>query len=423
MKSNKENSLLQQQLEYVIENSSFYQNILCEFISNSGNIISSFYDFPFTTKREIIADQKVNGPYGSNLCVDIKQIKRIHKTSGTTGRPVIITYTDQDIAHTIKAGAKCFASSGLTSSDVVIHCLNYNMWAGGFTDHQSLEATGAAVIPFGVGNSKNLIETILTIQPTAIHCTPSYLSKLELILKTDFNLQPSDLSLKLGLFGAEPGIQDEVFRKNIEQKWKIKAMNANYGMSDVLSMFGGECSKQCGLHFMANDVLLPELLDTKIMKIIPVESGVEGELILTNLCKEAQPLIRYRTNDIIKIISTEECNCGESGFRFEVIGRSDDMFTIKGVNIFISGIQNILNSYNDEITSVYQVHINKTEPVSNILIKLELRNESDIDTNSFKDRFIEKFKATTGIKPDLHLTDEGALPRTEGKSKILFRSL
>lgn len=423
MKSNKENSLLQQQLEYVIENSPFYQKKLCEFISDSGSILSSFYDFPFTTKREILADQKENGPYGSNLCVDIEQLKRIHKTSGTTDRPVILAYTDQDIAHTIKAGARCFTSSGLSSSDVVVHCLNYNMWAGGFTDHQSLEATGAAVIPFGVGNSKNLIETILTIQPTAIHCTPSYLSKLELILKTDFNLQPSDLSLKLGLFGAEPGIQNEVFRNNIEQKWKIKAMNANYGMSDVLSMFGGECSRQCGLHFMANDVLLPELLNTKTMKVIPVESGAEGELVLTNLCKEAQPLIRYRTNDIIKIISIEKCNCGESGFRFEVIGRSDDMFTIKGVNLFLSAIQNIINNYIGEITSVYQVHINKHEPVSNILIKLELRIDSEIDPNTFKDRFVADFKAATGIKPDLHLANEGALPRTEGKSKILFRSL
>ena len=112
LKSNKENSLLQRQLEYVINNSSFYQKKLCEFISNSGNILSSFYDFPFTIKREIIADQEVNGPYGSNLCVDIKQVKRIHKTSGTTGRPVILAYTDQDIAHTIKAGATGFARWG-----------------------------------------------------------------------------------------------------------------------------------------------------------------------------------------------------------------------------------------------------------------------------------------------------------------------
>ena len=414
---------LGKQLNYVISNSAFYQKKFRDLKISRRDFTKIFKELPFTTKEELLHDQKENPPFGNHCCVKKEKIKRIHKTSGTTNKPLIIALTENDINTTVNIGRKCFTSSGLTEKDMVVHCLSYNMWMGGYTDHQSLEATGAAVIPFGVGNTTNLIDIILSIKPTAIHCTPSYLAKIELILKEEFDLTPKDLELKLGLFGAESGLQNPEFRNNIEKVWGLKAMNANYGMADVLSMFGAECEYQSGLHFMGEGVLYPELINPQSEVLLKINDGVIGELVLTNLCREAQPLIRYRTNDIIKILSTEKCNCGQTGFLFEVIGRSDDMITIKGVNVFVSAIEKVISDNLEFLTGVFQILINKYDPIDMLLIKIEMKQRSELQVNELKNRIIKKFKARLGIKPEIEFVSEGMLPRTEGKSKKIIRIL
>ena len=417
-----QNLNLKDAIKKIIKNSLFYQKKFS--ISNVdlvGNII--FEELPFTTKNDLLEDQQKNPPFGSNLCVDVNKILRIHQTSGTTNKPLIITLTQKDINVNIAIGKRCFISSGLSEKDIVVHCLSYNMWMGGFTDHQSLEATGAAVIPFGVGNSKKLVNMIFSLKPTTIHCTPSYMKRLELLIKNEFNFQPKDLGLKLGLFGAESGLQNAEFKKNIENIWGLKAMNANYGMADVLSIFGAECRYQNGLHFMGEGVIYPELIDYRTGELLPIQKDVEGELILTNLVREAQPLIRYRTNDIIKILATEKCSCGQSGFRFEIIGRSDDMMTIKGVNVFVSAIENLLNDNLDFLTGMFQIHINKHAPIDEIHLKIEVKNETLISDIPFKQELLNKFKEKLVISPSIDFILDGYLPRTEGKSQKLFRDL
>ena len=409
------------QVNHVLDISDFYKRKLKGHLKIKT--INDFVFLPFTTKSELLQDQENNPPFGSNLCIPKQNIQRIHKTSGTTNKPLLIALTENDISNTVEVGAKCFSISGLKSTDIVIHCLNYNMWAGGYTDHQSLEKTGAAVIPFGVGNSKKLIETILQIKPTAIHCTPSYLSKLELIMDQEFGLKPQSLNLKLGLFGAESGLQNDDFRENIEKNWGLKAMNANYGMSAVLSMFGAECRFQDGLHFIGYNVIYPELIDYHTGNLLQIENGVVGELVLTNLYKEAQPLIRYRTNDIIKILAINKCECGEKSFRFEVIGRSDDMIVIKGVNVFISAIDKIINNHLEKITSVYKILIKRNEPVDRILIKLEMRNNIINNKENFVNKIISDFKEKIGIKPEIKLVKEKSLPRVEEKTKKVYKTL
>lgn len=413
-------ALLKKQIEYVIKNSSFYRNKLNG--KDAEEIYSKFPKIKFTTKKELLEDEEKNPPFGSNLCVSKKDIRRVHKTSGTTNIPLMLALTENDIFNTVKVGAECFRSSGLTEKDIVIHCLNYNMWAGGYTDHQSLEKTGAGVIPFGVGNSHSLIETILLLRPTAIHCTPSYLKKLELILKNDFKLKPKDLKLRLGLFGAESGLQNPLFRKNIEETWGMKAMNANYGLSDVLSIFGSECKYQKGLHFFGEGIIYPELINPQTLETVPIMPDAEGELVLTNLCKEAQPLLRYRTNDIIKVLSVNKCKCGRDSFMFEVIGRSDDMFVVKGVNVFLNAIENIISKYINVLTGVYQIHISKIEPIDKIKLHLEVKKMKNPE-DSFCKMLKKTFQQKLSFSPEIILLQEGELPRTESKSKKIFRTL
>lgn len=407
---------LENRIKKIRQESVFYRKKL-------PRTINRFEEIPFTLKSELLNDQDKFPPFGSNLCVNVNKIRRIHKTSGTTNKPLIIALTQKDINTTIGVGKRCFISSGLSEKDMVVHCLSYNMWMGGYTDHQSLEATGAAVIPFGVGNSIKLIDTILTLKPTAIHCTPSYMKKLELLLKGEFNLKPKDLGLQLGLFGAESGLQNSKFRKNIENVWKIKAMNANYGMADVLSIFGAECKNQNGLHFMGDGVIYPELIDYKTGQLYPIEKGVEGELVLTNLVKEAQPLIRYRTNDIIKILSTEKCSCGQTGFRFEVIGRSDDMITVKGVNVFLTAIESLIAEYLQFFTGVFEIHLNKIEPIDKIKLRIEVKEGRLILDKNIRNEVSDKFRERLIIKPEIDFVLDGKLPRTEGKSKKIFKDL
>lgn len=410
---------LEKQLEYVLEKSAFYKN---KFGSMSAkDAVKSFEELPFTYKSEILKDQEAFPPYGSNLCVGVEQLCRIHKTSGTTNKPVIIALTKNDVKNVLKVGKNCFETSGLRQSDTVVHCLNYNMWAGGLTDHLSLEETGATVIPFGVGHSENLLQTMIDLDVTAIHCTPSYLSKLEEILDKEFQKKPKDLGLRLGLLGAESGLQNPNFRHKIENDWGFKAMNANYGMSEVLSMVASECELQTGLHFRADEFIYVEIIDEN-GKSLPVEKGTTGELIFTNLDKEAQPLIRYRTGDVVRV-TEEKCKCGYSGMLFEIIGRSDDMIVVKGLNVFVSAIEKVLQEHLDVIATEYRILVNKTDPIEDIVIQVE-GLEHDLEKNFVIEKMLKnELRNKININCEIQILSKDTLQRTEGKTKHLLRIL
>lgn len=410
---------LETQLHYVLENSEFYRRKFGDITAREA--VERFEELPFTYKSEILQDQSAFPPYGSNLCVEPERLRRIHKTSGTTNKPVIIALTKNDSDTVLEVGKKCFEASGLEAGDTVVHCLNYNMWAGGLTDHLSLEETGATVIPFGVGHSENLLQTIIDLKVSAIHCTPSYLSKLEQVLDKEFNMKPRDLNLRLGLLGAESGLQNSNFRKKIEATWGFKAMNANYGMSEVLSMVASECSLQTGLHFRADEAVYVEIIDGE-GKTLPIKEGEAGELVFTNMKKEAQPLIRYRTGDIIRI-TKERCGCGYSGMLFEIIGRSDDMIVVKGLNVFVSAIEKILQEHLEEITTEYRILVNETDPIEDIVIQVESIRHKPEENSIIKKMLMAELKNKINIKCEIQILPNGTLPKTEGKTKHLQRVL
>lgn len=256
--------LLQKLVDFLYDKNEFYAKKLKSFGFKKGDInnLEDFHLLPFTYKEELVKSQKEYPPLGNYVNYGTQNIiRRIHKTSGTSGNPIYIAMSENDIRETLKAGRRAFVCAGVLPGEIVVHCLNYCMWAGGLTDHLSLEAAGAAVIPFGVGNTKSLIKTILDLKPIAISCTPSYLPLLESILDSEFKLKPWQLGLRKGYFGGEGGLQNEKFRKNIEDIWGISAIDANYGMSEALSIFGSECSNKAGLHFHGQGIIHVELID------------------------------------------------------------------------------------------------------------------------------------------------------------------
>lgn len=335
-----ENSALKAILSKAYKNSKFWKNILKK--SGYGNKNFKFSNVPLLNKSQLIIDQKKNKSFSSLLCVPKNQVTRIHKTSGTSTRPLLIYLTEKDLQTTVEIGSKTFLKAGLNENDVIVHCLNFNMWSGGVTDYLSLEKTGATCIPFGSGNTEALINLIKDLKVNSISCTPSYIFKIYEKCK-EMKISFKSLGLKKGFFGGENFIQISNMRKLIEKKFKISAIDANYGLSEVLSIIAGEDHNKNGLIFNAQGVLYPELINGK-GKNIEIKKGATGELVLTTLKKDAQPLIRYRTNDTVKILESYNDNQdGLARFRFKIIGRSDEMFNIKGVNFFPESISNLFS--------------------------------------------------------------------------------
>jgi phenylacetate-CoA ligase len=420
-----ENPLLVRQLRRVMEDSPFYARKYRLAGIGLGDLSDSLSLslLPFTEKSEVIVDQNSHPPFGENLAVDPAALRRVHRTSGHSGRPVYVAYTLEDIAMTLEAGARSFWCAGVRPGDVVIHCLNYCLWTGGLTDHHILEYTGACVVPYGVGNSRNLVDTIRYLRPTAISCTPSYLATLELLLRDEFQMQPRDLGLKVGLFGGEAGIQDHAFRSRIEELWGLRAVDANYGVSDVLSIFGAECECRDGLHFHGQGVLHVELVDPASGHPLPFERGRVGEFVYTTLRRESQPLIRFRSHDLAEIVDTGRCECGRTGFRFRILGRSDDMLVVKGINVFPHAVGEVIAVFGDRLTGEFEIIADSPPPLDHIRLRTEVRpGISAEQAAELAEALQREIRVRLEVTAKIDLVPEGTIPRTEGKSQRIRRN-
>lgn len=385
---------------------------------SAQDVFQSFQRLPLLDKDTLLADQRENGPFGSLLAVPLNDVRRVHRTTGTTGIPLLVVATTSDIENAVRVGSRAFSCAGVEPGQVVVHCLNYCMWSGGVTDHQCLEAAGAAVIPFGVGNSRELVQTILNVRPTALSCTPSYLLRLKQLLVEEFGIEPASLGLKMALCGGEGGLQDVDVRRSIEETWDITAVDANYGLSEVLSIIASECPARDGLHFHAQLVLFPELVDAD-GAACDIVKGATGELVLSNLSREAQPLFRYRTKDVIRIIDTAICACGRQGFRFKVIGRADDMITVKGVNFDPGVLQGIVAGY-IQLSGEYRLYVPRP-PIQQLTLELEqARDPMAADYSDIGREISSYLSSAHSVRIDIRFVRYGSIPRTEGKTRRII---
>jgi phenylacetate-CoA ligase len=311
-------------------------------------------------------------------------------------------------------------AAGARPGDRVIHCLNYCLWTGGVTDHLALEAAGACVAPFGVGNTDRLLETIADLRITAISCTPSYPALLEKVLRSA-NRRPRDLGLRLGLFGGEAGLDNPEFRQNLEATWGFGVRNANYGMSEVLSNFASQCERTNDLHFHGADALFVEVLDPAGNRQ-PIREGSTGELVCTHLAKECQPLLRYRTRDLITVTRSGTCDCGRTSWRFRVTGRTDDMFNVRGVNVFPTAVQNGLLSRPDLCSGQFRILLRGPGPYDRIEIEAEAAPDLDPAQWAGAALALEAVvRQHAGAAASVALLQPDSLPRTAGKTTWIVR--
>ncbi|MCP4335266.1 MAG: phenylacetate--CoA ligase [Gammaproteobacteria bacterium] len=365
--------LWQAQSLYVSRHSHFYRD-LWQGRKPPANL-GDLAELPLSAKAQLRLSQAATPPFGDYLASTRDVVTRLHRTSGTSGQAMNLALSARDCEITEALGGRSQCSAGLRAEHSVVHCLNYQMWMGGVTDHLTLEKTGAMVVPFGVGGTELLIRTILEIGINAISCTPSYPAVLEKVLDEHFpDLTPRDLGLKLGLFGGEAGLDDPAFRKRIRDTWGMEPRNANYGVSDVMSNFAAQCEHDTRLHFLAADNLYPEIIDPESEQPLPLEPGTEGELVLTHLLRDCQPLVRFRSGDIIALDEMSACRCGHRGMRFRVVGRSDDMVVVRGLNIFPSMVAAVINAF-DELSGNYRIVLDSKPPYDLLPISVELAPE------------------------------------------------
>lgn len=364
---------------------------------------------PFTTK----SDLRDSYPYGM-FAVSMDQVVRLHASSGTTGKPTVVGYTRNDLETWSNLVARVVTQAGVTSRDVAQVCFGYGLFTGGFGLHYGLERVGAAVVPASSGNTARQIMLMKDFGVTALVSTPSYSLHMAEVAR-DEGIDPHDLKVRVGLFGAEPWT--ESMRKEIEKTWGLRATD-NYGLSEIIGPgVAGECEVGGGMH-ISEDHFLAEIINPGTGEPLPY--GEKGELVITTLTKEALPLIRYRTKDVTAL-NPEPCKCGRTTARMQkVLGRSDDMLVIRGVNVFPSQIENVLMNING-LAPHYMVVVNRRGYLDELEVHVELTSEkftgSFRDLEAFERRIASKLQNALSIQPKVKLVEYRSLERSMGKAK------
>lgn len=365
---------------------------------------------PFTTKQ----DFRDTYPFGL-LAVPMNQVVRVHASSGTTGKPVTAYYTRNDLENWAHLMARVFTAGGIGPGDLVQNAYGYGLFTGGLGAHDGAQLVGAAVVPSSVGNSRRQILLIQDLGVTGLACTPSY----ALIIGETAREQGVDLSktsrLRVGFFGAEPC--SEPMRKEIEDCLGLKALDI-YGLTEILGPgVAHECLNQRGLH-LEEDNFLVEVLDPETGQAL--DPGQRGELVLTTLTKEAMPVLRYRTRDIVSLYP-DECPCGRTFVRMtKITGRTDDMLIVRGVNVFPSQIEDALLRV-DGLEPHYQIVVDRDSHLDDLEVWVEVSGDIFTDEMAMMETLELKVRAelesVLGIWTRVRLVEPGSLERSEGKAK------
>lgn len=364
---------------------------------------------PFMQKTDL----RDTYPYGL-FAVDMSEVIRLHASSGTTGKPIVVGYTAEDLAVWESTVRRALLMYGVRRGDIVQVSYGYGLFTGGLGAHGGAQSLGCTVVPASGGNTERQVMLLKDFGVTAMACTPSYfIHVIEQAQKMGIDMHT--LPLRFGIFGAEPW--SEQMRKFIQENTNVEAFDI-YGLSEIAGPgVGGECPAHAGIHIF-EDHYYPEIVDPETGE--PLPDGQEGELVLTTLSKRAMPILRYRTHDITKIIS-EPCACGRTIRRIARIGRrSDDMFIIRGVNVFPSQIEVALMNM-PEVSPNYRIILTREKELDNVLVEVEIKPEFFTDSiaelESIRRRAREAIAKIVGIRMEVKIVEPNTIARSEGKAK------
>lgn len=393
-------------IKYVYENVEYYRDKINDKGIKLEDIksLDDLKKLPFTTKDDL----RSNYPF-KTFGVQLEDIIRVHASSGTTGKPTVVGYTKGDIDNWSNMNKRNLENIGVNNKDIIQVSYGYGLFTGGLGMHYGIETLGATVIPMSTGNTQKQIMLLQDFKATGICSTPSYILFLyDEMIKQGIN--PKTLSLKFSVLGAEPWSLE--MRKDIENKFNIKAYDI-YGLSEIMGPgVGMECKEQNGLH-INEDFFIIEIIDGETGEV--KEEGEKGELVITTISKDGIPMIRYRTKDITSII-TEECKCGNVTRRINrIYGRSDDMLIIRGVNVFPSQIESVILEI-PEILPFYQIIVDRKNNIDVFSVEIETTLKTQKEKDSLSSKIKSKLNSVLGINPNIILLSENSLKRVEGKA-------
>ena len=392
------------QIQRLIKTDSYYGKMYRDMGIDGISSQEDFEKLPFSSKDDL----RNAYPLGIQAVPD-EEVVRIHSSSGTTGKPVIIPYTAKDVDDWAIMFARCYETAGITKKDRIQITPGYGLWTAGIGFQAGCEKLGAMAIPMGPGNTEKQLQMMIDLKSTVITATSSY----ALLLSEEINKRGirDKIHLKKGVFGSERW--SEKMRKSIAEGLGIELYDI-YGLTEIYGPgIGINCPNERGIHYW-DDYIYIEIIDPKTGK--PVPDGTEGEIVITTLVKEGAPLIRFRTHDISRIIP-EKCSCGRSYPRIDVIkGRSDDMFKVHGVNMFPSQVEEILKKV-DGVSSEYSINIAHDDEKNRDVMLLTAEAEGRVNFDNTGKKITELFKSLIGVTPKVTVVPVGTLPRSEKKTK------
>ena len=402
---------LQKLVAYVYHNVPFYRHKMQEMDLMPDDIrsIDDIVKLPFTTKQDL----RDNYPYGL-MAAPKSEVVRVHASSGTTGNPTIVGYTRKDLVVWSEVMSRCLSAYGVTREDTFSVSYGYGLFTGGLGAHYGVENLGATVIPASTGNTEKHVRLIRDLKITGIACTPSYALYLAETVEK-MGVSKDELSLRIGAFGAEPWT--EHMRQEIQERLGLKGYNL-YGLSEIMGPgVSCECEEQNGSH-IHEDHFYPEIIDPNTLEPLPY--GQQGELVFTTLTKEGMPLLRYRTKDLTSLMPGV-CPCGRTSVRMTpIMGRSDDMLIIRGINVFPSQVESVILGMK-EFEPRYMLVVDRINNLDTLQVQVEVRRDYFSDDISamlnLKKALSDKLKSVLSISADVKLMEPNSIQRSQGKSQ------
>lgn len=409
-------SRVTEMLSVVFNQNPFYQR---KFSKGGWQKVPKFEDweqYPFTTKSELIADASENPPYGSNLTYPLEQYVRLHQTSGTTGKPLVVLDTEQSWEAWKRCWGYIFRAAGLVPGDRVYVAFSFGLFVGFWPPIEAGPELGYRVLPGGGQTSSQRLRAILEHQATVLLCTPSYALHLAEVAR-DQGIDSSTSPIRITIHAGEPGASIPATKRRIEEAWGAKCFD-HIGASEV-GPYGFECHLQPGgVHVNELDYIC-EVVDPTSLK--PVGPGDMGELVLTNLNRWSFPVIRYRTGDLVRLSEPKPCVCGRT-FRMlmgGILARVDDMMIVRGVNVYPSAIEAVVREFKEVVEFEGQVFTRKG--MDEMLLKVELKDEPGLDPQKLQQKIQQELRSRLGLRIEIELALPSSLPRYEMKARRFKR--
>ena len=414
---------LQRQVHYLAQSSSLY----CEKFSAVGfapgdlKSIDDLAGLPFTAKNELRQSQEEAPPFGRHQAAPSDRVVRVTTTAGTTGKPVIQAYTRRDVMHRNESVCRALWSFGVRPGDRVVNGFALSMFNAGIPFCTAIEHLGATSVPAGAEKrAEGVLRIAKELAATVLICTPSFARYLAERCPDILGMPARNLGIKIVGGGGEPGFELEGVREELEAAWGASIFDLA-STSDAHPNSFANCKCHNGKHHLTGDMVLVQLIDPQTGKLVPMADGAVGEYIFTHLDREACPLLRYRTNDIVRV-STAPCACGRTSYRIDIIGRSDDMLIVRGMNVFPSAIQSVVASFRPTLSGRMQILLNAPGPaVSPPLHVAVERSETagNSDLSELKARLEHSIRDRLSVSTTITIVEHDTLERTTGKAKLV----